>query len=450
MFARAAYCDVTPRDRPVRLAGYASRQTPVSIILDPIEIAALLLEGDGRRCLILGFDLMIVGAELAGMIQSRLDKLGFRPDEVMMLASHTHCAPATDSACARLGTPDIQFIDDAAEAAESLVRRILRDQPREVSLDIFRGNLDHAVNRRRRWPLPTWDRTQGLQWASVTFSPYPAGPRDEQATVILIRRSDDRAPLAAFSHYACHPTSMVPRDVISADYPGAIRGLLRERFGEIPCLFAPGFCGDITPRLVPTIQRQSPRERFRKLLRMVVAGYMVQAVSSADSLAWRRSLVARLGAILADGPMITLRPDRLRTGSSSIPLSAFFSGNAPDKELMLQIVRLDDTLEIFALSAEPTVEWQRILDDTAPRSSQEIRLYTGYLGAVFGYLPTAKQVTEGGYEVNGFQSLFGMSGRFDSNRILPAVAGCVRSALETLEHATDAAVSRAGSSTGPG
>src|SRR6478672_3624783 len=138
MFARAAHCDVTPRDRPVRLAGYASRQTPVSAVLDTIEIAALLLEGGGRRCLMLGFDLMIVGAELADLIQSRLGRLGFRPDEVMMLASHTHCAPATDSACARLGTPDLRFIHDAVAAVEALVRRLMGEQPREIVIEILR------------------------------------------------------------------------------------------------------------------------------------------------------------------------------------------------------------------------------------------------------------------------------------------------------------------------
>jgi hypothetical protein len=444
MFARAAHCDVTPRDRPVRLAGYASRQTPVSAVLDTIEIAALLLEGGGRRCLILGFDLMIVGAELGELIQSRLGKLGFRPDEVMMLASHTHCAPATDLACARLGTPDVKFIDDAAEAVDSLMRRILGERPREICLEIFRGELDHAINRRRYWPFPTWDRTQGLQWASVTFSPYPAGPRDERATVVLIRAADDRTALAAFSHYACHPTSMVPPDAISADYPGAIRGLLRARFGDIPCLFAPGFCGDLTPRLVPSAQRPTLRERFAKFRRMVIAGYMVPTVSTADSVAWRESLVARLDAIIADGPSQTPRPTQLRSGSSAIPLGAFFWGAAPDKKLTVHILRLGDELELFALSAEPTVEWQRILDDAIPRSSQAMRLYTGYLGNVFGYLPTATQVTEGGYEVNGFQSLFGMSGRFDSQRISAAVAGCVRSAIDDLERADDGAVSCAG------
>ena len=428
----------------MRLAGYASRQTPVSAVLDPIEIAALLLEDGGRRCLILGFDLMIVGADFADAIQSRLGRIGFRPDEVMMLASHTHCAPATDSACARLGTPDPQFIRDATEAVERLVRRMLGEEPREIILEVFRGSLDHAVNRRRAWPLPTYDRTQGLQWASVTFSPYPAGPRDEQATVILVRAADDGTPLAAFSHYACHPTSGVPPEAISADYPGAIRGLLRARFGDIPCVFAPGFCGDITPRLVPSERRETLGERFARFRRMVIAGYMVPTVTSADSVAWRESLVARLGAIIAEGPANTLRPARLRSGSSAIPLSAFFTGTTPDKKLTVQILRFGDELEVFALSAEPTVEWQRILDDASPRSSQAIRLYTGYLGDVFGYLPTARQVTEGGYEVNGFQSLFGMSGRFDSNRIVAAVTGCVRSAIDNLERADNGAVSRAG------
>jgi hypothetical protein len=57
----------------------------------------------------------------------------------------------------------------------------------------------------------------------------------------------------------------------------------------------------------------------------------------------------------------------------------------------------------------------------------------GYLGALFGYLPTAAQVAEGGYEVDGFQPLFGLSGHFEADRITPAVVGCVRSAFEAME-----------------
>ena len=82
------------------------------------------------------------------------------------------------------------------------------------------------------------------------------------------------------------------------------------------------------------------------------------------------------------------------------------------------------------------MEWQRILDEAVPAAEGRIRLYAGYLGALFGYLPTAAQVLEGGYEVEGFQPLFGLSGRFEPASIGPAVAGCVKTAFEDLERAS--------------
>jgi len=45
-----------------RLAGYEVRKKPVTNILDPIEISAVLLEAGSRRCLIFSFDPMIVGS----------------------------------------------------------------------------------------------------------------------------------------------------------------------------------------------------------------------------------------------------------------------------------------------------------------------------------------------------------------------------------------------------
>jgi hypothetical protein len=79
------------------------------------------------------------------------------------------------------------------------------------------------------------------------------------------------------------------------------------------------------------------------------------------------------------------------------------------------------------------VGWERILDEAVPIPPGRVRLYAGYLGALFGYLPTAAQVPEGGYEVVGFQPLFGLSGRFEPGRIGPAVIGCVKSAFADLD-----------------
>lgn len=435
MFARAASCDVTPRGRPVRLSGHAARQAPTATVLDPIEISALLLECGERRCLMFSFDLMVVGSELEELILARLAAFGFRPEDVVLLASHTHTAPATDQACARIGVPDGQFVSDAADSAEDLVRRILRGTPAKISMDIFRGRLNHAINRRRSWPFPTYGRTYGFKWRSVVFSPNPSGPKDEDASVILFRQTDDGTPLAALWHYACHPTAVVPTDVISADYPGAVRRSLRERFGQIPCVFAQGFCGDVRPNIAPSPQKLGLKEHLVRMVRIAASGNLFPNVTAADWIAWSQSLAAAIGDIVEGSPVNISSPDSLSAGSASLPIDRFFTGSIPDKVLTARVVEIGDTVEIVALSAEVTVEWQGILDSVVPRALGRIRLYTGYLGAVYGYLPTAAQVREGGYEVVGFQPLFGLSGRFESGRIEPAVAICVKSAFDNVERA---------------
>jgi hypothetical protein len=431
LLARAACCDVTPRDRPVWLAGYAF-DAPISTVLDPIEISALLLECGGQRCLIFSFDLMLVGTELQNLIHSRLEPLGFAPDEMVHLASHTHNAPATDQACHRLGLPDVQFVGDAAAAAEQLVHRILRQQPSEVSVDIFRGRLDHSINRRRYWPFPTIGRRYGFKLTSVLFSPNPSGPRDEEATVALFRRADDGQALGVLWHYTCHPTAVVPVDVISADYPGQVRRALRARFGEIPCVFAQGFCGDIRPNITVS-QKPGWPKRVRRMFRTLASGPMFELPSADDWTRWSRSLAASVCDIARGSPVKTFSITSLQTGSAEIPLGDFFTGSTPDKRLVVQMVRIGEELEIVALSAEVTVEWQRILDEAMPAPEGRIRLYAGYLGALYGYLPTAAQVPEGGYEVEGFQPLFGLSGCFEPASIGSAVAGCVKTAFENLQ-----------------
>ena len=433
LFARAASCDVTPTDRPVRLAGYASRKTPVSKVLDPIEVSVVLLEDSAQRCLIFSFDLMLVGSELQDMILARLERLGFRPDEVMLLASHTHYAPGTDRACAPLGPPDVEFVGRLAEAAEELVRQLQRARPSEVRLDLFQGRLNHSINRRRYWPFPTVGRTYGFRLTSVSLAPNPTGPKDERATVVLLRNADDGKVFAAIWHYTCHATAVVPDNVISADYPGAVRHALRERFGQIPCLFVQGFCGDVRPDIAIAAPGTGLRRRLRGAIRAIASGPAFASPSAEDWTHWSQSMAARVVDIAHHRPVRSFSPAGLQTGSAAISLQDFFTGSTPDKLLAARIVRIGAELEIVALSAEANVEWQRILDETVPVQAGRIRLYAGYLGALFGYLPTAEQVPEGGYEVEGFQPLFGLSGHFEPGRIGPAVTGCVTAAFADLE-----------------
>lgn len=432
VLARAAHCDVTPRDRRVPLAGYAARVAPVSDVIDPIEISALLLEAGGRRSLLLSFDLMLIGSELQSLVQSKLAMRGFDLGETVLLASHTHSAPATDQACRRLGEPDAGFVAFAAEAIDGLVARLLREEPSEVRLELFRGRLDHSINRRLHWPFPTIGRMHGFRANGITISPNPSGPKNEIATAIVLRKEQGSEPLAVLWHYTCHPTAMPLTDTISADYPGVARRLLRQQFGDVACVFAQGFCGNVRPHIVPS-GKIALRERIRRAIRVISSGPLFPVPSFKDWQAWSESLSAELLRIAGGAPIKVCSGGSVRTSTASVPLNHFFHGSTPEKPLTVHIVRIGEEVEIVALSAEASVEWQEILDAALPTEGR-IRLYAGYSGALFGYLPTGQQVTEGGYEVDGFQRLFGLSGQFDSNRVEPAVVACVRQAFENLEH----------------
>ena len=435
MLARTASCDVTPRGRPVRLAGYAQRTEPVSTILDPIEISAVLLECGERRCLIFSFDLMIVGAELQDMIFAKLARHGCKPGEIMLLASHTHFAPATDRACTRLGIPEAQFVSDVAAAAEGLVLKMLAEPASEITLEISQGRLEHSINRRRHWPFPTFGRTYGLRSSSVVMAPNPQGPTDERATVLLLRRADNAKVIGAIWHYTCHPTAVVPDNVVSSDYPGVVRRALRARFGEIPCVFAQGFCGDIRPNMRRATQSTGFRNRLRRMVRTIMSGPSFPVPAAGEWTRWSDDLAAKVVAIAQAPSGKISSPAPLATGSASIQLDSFFRGSVPDKPLAVQIVRLGDMFELVALSAEATVEWREVIDRAFPVPDGQIRLYAGYLGALFGYLPTAAQIPQGGYEVEGFQPLFGLSGTFDSEKIMCCVVGGVKQAFDELGRA---------------
>ena len=252
---------------------------------------------------------------------------------------------------------------------KTLCVKFSENKPQKSALTVFRGQLNHSVNRRRYWPFPTVGRRYGFRLTNMLFSPNPSGPKDEAATVVLLRKTDDGRPLGIIWHYTCHPTAVVSTDVISSDYPGTVRHALRERFGEIPCIFAQGFCGDIRPH-IELSQKPGWRDRLRRGLRTIVSGPMFDDPSAEDWARWSQSLTAGVCDIVQGDPITTFSPRSLQTGSAGIPLGDFFKGSTPAKMLTAQVVRIGDELEIVALSAEATVEWQPMLDEAVPVPSR--------------------------------------------------------------------------------
>jgi hypothetical protein len=403
---------VEPTAFPVAIAGHGAGSV-ADRGADPLEINALLLTCNERKCLLISFDLLYISGPLEQQLRNGLsERYGLTRSNVLLFASHTHFAPPTDPTLPALGPYDSTYAAKVAAAVADLAAELFAAPATPCRLETRRGMLAHSVNRRRPRRWPTYTRSRGWSFDRVSFARHESGPRDDTATIVKVTAAESAATLAIFWHYACHPVGRVPANVTSADFPGIARRALRRGEGtEVPVLYLQGFCGDVRPNVEQRPARNL-KERLHKLVH-ALAGVYETGASEQSWKAWASSFEAGITRIAAAAPDLVDDPVGMSSAHDSVRLQDFFEGSLSRETLHLWGVRIGRQLELYAFGAEPSVEWQSRLSD-ALGSAAGVRLYCAYCGDVFGYLPVPEQVAQGGYEVATFQKLFGMAGRFNA------------------------------------
>ncbi len=417
---------VPPIKLPSAIAGHGQKSLAVEAA-DPLEVNAALFVSGPRRCLLVSFDLLYISGTLRSELLTELaSRYGFADRDVFLFASHTHFAPPTDSTLPDLGPFDAPYALRVREAVLELVEELIREAPQRFRLEARRGRLAHSVNRRRPRVAPSYTRTWGLSFARVTFAPFLLGQRDDTATVITLTEVASGMPIAIIWHYACHPVGHTPSQVTSADFPGFAREALRRVNGEgLPVLFIQGFCGDVRPN-IETRSDLSRRERLVSRARELIAGTPMMQVVPAAWQRWVGSLADQVVRIAASPPEFTDDGTGFASTCADLPLQEVFVGQLRVATMLVRGFRLGRLLEIVALGAEPSSGWQQRLQQAVGQPTG-IRLYAGYCGDVFGYLPLPEQIREGGYEVVTFQPAFRMRGRFRKATLLERVSSAVKS-----------------------
>lgn len=199
--------DFTPGE-PVPLAGYThwSDRLPTHV-RDPLVVRALALQDGDVGVIVVAWDLLMVTEDLYQGLRSRLADTGFH---LVAHATHTHSSMGGfwDSWLAHrfLGAYRPWAMRHLLDAAERAARAALADlapaEPRAGSA------LLPGLNGNRR---------------------DPAGPKDEELTVLRLHRAQDDAVLVS---YSAHPVIVAERDhhAISADFPGEVVRKLQQDF----------------------------------------------------------------------------------------------------------------------------------------------------------------------------------------------------------------------------
>lgn len=423
--------DITP-EGPTPLGGYAGRKQLWTSVSSRLEANAVLLADGDARILFVSADLLYFGAELTSSIAAHASKAGIAREHIILTASHTHFAPATDSAMPLLGEVDADYLRQLKMKLFGLIDAVLSAKTEAVRIEAGRVRIDVNVNRRRRWPLPVLTR-EGLRLRpSVVMAPAPSGPKDDFVDVLRIVDRRHKV-ICVLWKYGCHPVCFPETLSVSSEYPGHARRRLREKLNEdIPVIFWQGFTGDVRPNLGG---KASWTDRLQTLRR----GPTFRAPGMAEWRQWADQIAdALIAGVTKPSPVAVVGP--LNVTATDVPISALLDTVPPqplNRTMTIQRIEFGERLTVTFVAAEVCSPYLKML------GASETNICVGYAGDVFGYLPSEPQAREGGYEGGGYLSRFGLRGR-----LRPGFERKVLEAVQRLRAPAEGDVQAASSSIG--
>ena len=341
-------------------------------------------------------DLIWWGPEIVERLRRRLfERFGLPASSVILHATHTHSGPQTTGRFSPLlGTPDPAYLDELEDTVVQTVASAT-EAVEPVTVERGSGRCNTGVNRRRK------------EGGRIIMAPNWKGPVDPEVAVVRLNSASERTR-AVLVHHACHPTT-TDDNLLSSEFPGSMADSLERRLGEgAVVLYLQGCCGDVRPALARN------------------GAFFRGDAGDVDRLGG--ALAGTVTSVL-QGPMTALPLARLAARSAKVPLpfrKVFGkepSVTEPAIDLEMTTMQLADGLSLLALNAEPVVEYGLWVK----RRSRGSVLPVGYSNGMIGYLPTASQVDEGGYEAEESQPYFGLPSAFDRS-----VEAEVKRTIETL------------------
>ncbi|NPV09885.1 MAG: hypothetical protein HPY83_18230 [Anaerolineae bacterium] len=361
LMAAAVSVDITP---PVgyELGGYGARKEPSNDVHDPLLGRLLLLDNGQTRSAVVTLDLLGLSWEHTQAIRKGVREAAGVPEvQTLVNWSHTHAGPDTRKYDCYLS----QVVEKLAGAAQVALREL-------VPAEVFYAEdaIEFNVNRRRL-------SAEG----KVIMAPNEAGVVDRRVRVLRFDTAEAR-PAAVVFHAVCHANALRSENLaISADFPGYAQELVSLAFGPgCTPMFMQGCTGNIRANLGGGDGFRSGDEEDLRWCGYSLGGAAVRAASRAGTLEGRAG--GAVGSALGGAETVLDLQD--------------YEGNP--LPYPIQALRIGEVL-IVALPGEPVVEYGLWLEERIEGWQQV--LVAGYSNnGRAGYLATAEQYAEGGYEAS--------------------------------------------------
>ena len=389
---------ITP-DAPVAMAGYASRDRPSDGVLTDLYAKVLALEDEkGQRAVWITSDIIGFRATVTeSMFQRIMERTGLKREQLLVNSSHTHTGPAiaeSDSSA--------YAVREEAAAHTRAYRHTLQDRivaaveqalakMEPVELSHGTGVVPFVMNRRE------FTRDRG-----VILGVNPRGPADRSMPLLRVSSPDGKVRAVVFGAATHNATLTGDEYRISGDYAGFAQEYVEKNLPGVQAMFVLGCAGDSNPypRGTADVARQHGETLGREVVRVLdtkltpVRGPLnlqfdyadipiseapprseIEKMTQPGSPSWRSWVASRMLEALDRGEKL---PTRYRA-----PIALWQFGA---------------DLTLVALSGEVVVDYVYLIE----KAIGPLQLWiSAYNNDVFGYLPSARVLAEGGYETRG-------------------------------------------------
>ena len=430
-----ARIDITP-DHPVRLAGYANRQTESEGVSQRIWAKALAIGGARETPVVLVMvENLGVSAAMTAQVAAQL---GLKPECLAVCATHIHTAPwlagmiplhsvapipaehqeRMKQYTARLTQLMVQVAQEALAARKPAI------------LSWTQGSVGFAMNRR-----PIKDgRVTGI-------GVNREGAVDHSLPMLRVSDPDGKL-VAVVLNYACHGTTLGGRDgKIHGDWAGCAQPLIEADHPGAMALICVGCGGDANPepRGTEEIAAQHGRavaDEVTRLLRGAVKPVSPRILAKArqiqlplDGVPSREELERRVAAGNAAKPRSA---ERQLAKHASAMLQRLEQGPLPTSiDYQVTTWTFGDDLEMVFLPGEVCVDYALRLKKELDGSRLWITAYANDLPC---YIVTRRILQEGGYEPDSALSVYGLPAK-----LAPAVEDLIVETVKSLVPASLAA-----------
>lgn len=408
--AGTSIIDISPNPG-IPLAGYPHYPRHNKGVHDPLYASCLYLCDESAGLMIISADLTNLCKSYASRMRENIsNETGIPYKDIVICVTHTHSAPNTSPTFEEGIAPDEKYIEEiTSKITQTALEAFGNTFEAQIGVIHAHCGKEKGVGGNRR---------------------IPGGITDSEIEILAIKDLNNKipAPKVCLVSYALHP-SILHHDsnLVSADYPGAIRNYLKSYYPDMNFLFVQGASGNQSTRYFREGQTFAEAERIGNALGEEIRvalenikysqmGILSSADKSIDILLReipgteeldrniekaKRELEekreASAGYIdLQNADLKVLGFEDLRFWAEKKEKGEPLPFCDPEKPLELKAVGIGDSICLFFTQTEMFVEYQLELKRKVPFN--HLFVATMINGSSPGYICTPETYEEGGYE----------------------------------------------------